>query len=83
MHDVSQSHFVFFSRPMKVLWHGSDAKGNRMEDKSCRGWSSHSRFASGLGSSIMEGKMMDMNEYSCNNAFVVLCVEITSQKRLR
>ena len=68
---------------MKVLWHGSDEKGNRMQDKSCRGWSSHSRYATGLGSPLMEGKVMKMDEYSCNNAFVVLCVEITSQIRLR
>lgn len=68
---------------MKVLWHGSDRKGNRMEEKSCRGWSSHSRYANGIGSSINGGKMIDMDEYSCNNAFAVLCVEITAQKKLR
>lgn len=68
---------------MKVLWHGSDRKGNRMDEKSCRGWSSHSRYASGFGSSLMKGKLMEMDEYSCNNAFVVLCIEITSQHRLR
>ena len=54
-----------------------------MNDKSCRGWSSHSKYASTYGSSLMNGKMMDMDEYSCNNAFVVLCIEITSQKALK
>ena len=31
----------------------------------------------------MNGKMIEMDEYSCNNAFIVLCVEITSQKKLK
>lgn len=75
--------FCFLFRPQKIIWHGSDTKGNKMDHKSCKGWGSHSRYSSGLASSIMNGKMIEMDEFSCNNAFVVLCVEITSQKQLR
>ena len=70
-------------RPQKIVWHGSDTKGNRMNHKSCKGWASHSRYSSGIGSSLMNGKMIDMDEYGCNNRFIVLCIEITSQKKLR
>ena len=31
----------------------------------------------------MNGKMMEMDEYMCNNSFIVLCIEITSQEKLR
>ena len=54
-----------------------------MNHKSCKGWASHSRYSSGIGSSLMNGKMIDMDEYGCNNRFIVLCIEITSQKKLR
>ena len=73
---------VFFScyfRPQKIVWHGSTSNGDKVDDMTCNHWHSSSPRSMGYASSLLDGKLVDMNEYSCNNRFIVLCVENTSR----
>lgn len=36
-----------------------------------------------MASSLLRGRLLDQERYSCNNAFIVLCVEATSQDDYR
>ncbi|ESO98499.1 hypothetical protein LOTGIDRAFT_142841, partial [Lottia gigantea] len=69
--------------PQKIIWHGSNRNGQLMKDEYCNKWHSMSRNKMGLGSSLMKNMLLDSEQYSCNNAFIVLCVENTSQRNLR
>ena len=70
-------------RPQKIVWHGSDSKGKRMMDSYCEAWGTSKTAMTGMGSSLMEHKLLGMDKFSCNNAFVLLCVENTARTVVR
>lgn len=61
----------------KLVWHGANHNGNRNMEAFCDAWSSDSMSKMGVASNLMRGKLLDQEKYSCNNEFVVLCVEVT------
>ncbi|KAH7637472.1 collagenase-like protein [Dermatophagoides farinae] len=64
----------------KLIWHGSDKNGIRNMDASCDSWSSDSISRFGMASNLLRGKLLDQEKYSCNNAFIVLCIEVTTER---
>ncbi|KFM62347.1 hypothetical protein X975_13541, partial [Stegodyphus mimosarum] len=36
-----------------------------------------------MASSLLRGRLLDQERYSCNNSFIVLCIEATSQDDYR
>lgn len=72
------SSFISF-RPQKIVWHGSSIYGVREEGSFCNGWSAEDSDSLGMASSLSENKILSMEEYSCNNAFILLCIENTSR----
>lgn len=68
--------------PQKVVWHGADRFGVRNIDGYCDAWNSNQRHRFGIGSSFTRGKLLDQEKYSCNNPFIVLCIEVSSQDDL-
>ena len=60
------------------MWHGADRAGVRNSEAYCDAWNSNSMTKVGLASSLLRGKLLDQEKYSCNNAFIVLCIEVTS-----
>ena len=69
--------FLWF-RPQKLVWHGADRSGVRNSEAYCDAWNSNSMGKMGLASSLLKSKLLDQEKYSCNNAFIVLCIEATS-----
>jgi hypothetical protein len=65
-----------------LIWHGADKLGVRDNDAYCDAWNSNSMNKVGLASSLLRGKLLDQEKYSCNNAFIVLCIEATSPEDL-
>lgn len=65
--------------PQKLVWHGGDRNGVRNIDAYCDDWSDHSMGSMGMASNLLRGKLLDQEKYSCNNAFIVLCVEVTPE----
>jgi collagen type XVIII alpha len=68
-------------RPQKIVWHGSKVNGERAMDNYCDAWHSSSPDKLGLASSLMGNKLLDQQKYSCDNRFIVLCIEVLSQER--
>jgi collagen type XVIII alpha len=65
--------------PKKLVWHGADSVGQRDVDSYCDAWHSAAKYKFGLASNLLRGKLLEQEKYSCNNAFVVLCVEVGPQ----
>lgn len=61
------------------MWHGSHTPGDRAMDTFCDAWHSSSSDRFGLGSPLTGGRLLEQVRYSCDNKFVVLCVEVTSE----
>lgn len=59
-----------------MVWHGSTPNGERAMDTYCDTWQSGSPDKMGLASSLLGYKLLDQERYSCDNRFVVLCVEV-------
>ena len=66
------------NRPQKLVWHGADRSGVRNSEAYCDAWNNNSMAKVGLASSLLRGKLLDQEKYSCNNSFIVLCIETTS-----
>ncbi|KAH9414017.1 Structural molecule [Dermatophagoides pteronyssinus] len=66
--------------PQKLIWHGSDKNGIRNMEASCDSWTTNSISRSGMASNLLRGKLLDQEKYSCNNAFIVLCIEVTTER---
>ena len=81
--DVSFKLTFWCFRPQKIAWHGGDTKGSIMEDSYCQAWTTAAEDRLGMGSSLINGKLLDMEEYSCHSHFVLLCIEITSYYDLK
>ena len=72
--------------PQKVIWHGAGTAGERRPDAYCEAWSSSDPSSQGMASSlnIIGGSgskrihLLSQEMFSCQNRFVVLCVEATS-----
>lgn len=65
------------------MWHGSDKHGVRDLESYCDAWHSSVIGKVGMASSLLRGRLLDQERYSCNNAFIVLCIEATSQEDFR
>lgn len=65
------------------MWHGADRLGIRDIDAYCDAWNSNSINKVGLASSLLRGKLLDQEKYSCNNAFIVLCIETTTDQEVQ
>lgn len=50
-------------------------------DTYCDAWHSASTEKLGIASSLLGNKLLDQERYSCDNRFVVLCIEALSQDR--
>ena len=75
--------FLFPFRIQKLVWHGSDKHGVRDLESYCDAWHSSVIGKVGMASSLLRGRLLDQERYSCNNAFIVLCIEATSQEDFR
>lgn len=62
-------------RPQKIIWHGSTANGIRLVSNYCEAWHTADMGAMGQASPLNTGKLLDQKVYSCNNLFIVLCIE--------
>lgn len=69
--------------PQKIIWHGSNKKGSKVDGKFCNEWHEGDGGNMGLGSSLMKHMLLDQDEYTCNNSFIVLCVQNTARPNLR
>ncbi|GBN81301.1 Collagen alpha-1(XVIII) chain [Araneus ventricosus] len=67
----------------KLVWHGSDKHGVRDLESYCDAWHSAGLGKVGMASSLLRGRLLDQERYSCNNSFIVLCIEATSQDDYR
>ncbi|NXX07086.1 COFA1 protein, partial [Larus smithsonianus] len=65
------------SWPQKVIWHGSTANGIRLVSNYCEAWHTADMGAMGQASPLKTGKLLDQKVFSCNNKFIVLCIEIS------
>lgn len=52
-------------------------------DTYCDAWHSTSTDKVGLASSLLGNKLLDQERYSCDNRFVVLCIEVLSHQDSR
>jgi hypothetical protein len=80
--------------PQKVVWHGAGPSGERQLDSYCDAWTSSDAKTLGVAASLIGsspsqqqqqqqsssgGKLLAQDKFSCQNRFVVLCIEATSQ----
>lgn len=77
--------------PQKVVWHGAGPGGERQLDSYCEAWTSSDAKVLGVAASLIgsspaqqqqqvhAGKLLAQDKFSCQNRFVVLCIEATSQ----
>jgi len=81
--------------PQKVVWHGAGPSGERQLDSYCDAWTSSDAKTRGVAASLIAsspshqqqqqqqtgggGKLLAQDKFSCQNRFVVLCIEATSQ----
>ncbi|EFX62931.1 hypothetical protein DAPPUDRAFT_15160, partial [Daphnia pulex] len=70
--------------PQKVVWHGAGPSGERQLDSYCDAWTAASLIASSPSSHQQQqqtggggGKLLAQDKFSCQNRFVVLCIEAT------
>lgn len=52
-------------------------------DTYCDAWHSGKPDKVGLASSLLGNKLLDQERYSCDNRFVVLCIEVLTLERRR
>ncbi|XP_055512960.1 uncharacterized protein LOC129710187 [Leucoraja erinacea] len=62
------------SWPRKLVWHGSNTRGIRAADNYCNEWRG-GYGAKGLATSLLNGKLLEQQSYSCISSFIVLCIE--------
>lgn len=67
--------FMLPFRPQKIIWHGSTANGIRLVSNYCEAWHTADMGAMGQASPLNTEKLLDQRVYSCNNLFIVLCIE--------
>uniref|UniRef100_A0A336MVZ5 CSON008551 protein n=1 Tax=Culicoides sonorensis TaxID=179676 RepID=A0A336MVZ5_CULSO len=65
--------------PQKILWHGSTQYGIRVESTFCDNWQSSARDTFGLASNLKNNHLVEQLEFSCDNRFIVLCIEVVSK----
>lgn len=66
--------------PQKIVWHGAGLNGERDMLSYCEAWTSSESKQLGVASSLINHRILAQEKFSCQNRFVVLCVEATSQK---
>ncbi|XP_059470100.1 collagen alpha-1(XV) chain isoform X3 [Neocloeon triangulifer] len=69
--------------PMKAIWHGSQLMGERAVDTYCEAWHSESMDKLGLGSSLLKGRLLGQERFTCDQKLIILCMEATSVGRSR
>jgi collagen type XVIII alpha len=72
-----------FFRPLKAIWHGSKLLGERSVDTYCEMWHSESNDRLGLGSTLLKGRLLGQERFSCDQRLAIICVEATSMARSR
>ena len=70
-------------RPEKVIWHGAHMLGERAMDAYCDSWHSDSSDKVGLASSLLRGKLLAQERFTCNHRFAVLCIEAVNPNLYR
>lgn len=75
--------FYFNNRPHKTIWHGSSTTGERAMDMNCNAWSTATGDTIGLASSLLSNKVLNQERHSCENQFIVLCIEALSHQSSR
>ncbi|CAH0729565.1 unnamed protein product, partial [Brenthis ino] len=73
--------FIDPTWPTKALWHGSTSFGIRAKRASCEEWQSDSSLSHGAASTLYSNRLLEQEQYSCDNKLIVLCVETTSNAR--
>ena len=66
-----------------MVWHGSNASGHRVVDKTCDNWDDWTSNKMGIASDLYGYRLLHGREYTCKNAFILLCIEITSRTDIR
>lgn len=66
-------------RPQKKIWHGGTQYGVRAESSFCDAWQSSARDTFGLASSLLSNHLIEQEESTCDNRFIVLCIEVVSK----
>ena len=64
--------------PQKIVWHGAHSNGERNQASYCDAWTAGQSKQLGLASSLLSHKLLAQEKFSCQNRFVVLCIEATS-----
>lgn len=71
-------------RAKKYVWHGSLVSGERAMELYCDAWDSDSSERLGLASPLLPThQLLGQQRFPCDQAFAVLCIEVTSQSRGR
>ncbi|RWS04541.1 collagen alpha-1(I) chain-like protein, partial [Dinothrombium tinctorium] len=65
--------------PMKIVWHGANVSGTRDMDANCREWTSNDLRDFGKASVLSRQGLLGQEKYSCNNSFIVLCIQVTTR----
>lgn len=80
---VDTSCYMISFRPEKVIWHGAHMLGERAMDAYCDSWHSDSSDKVGLASSLLRGKLLAQERFTCNHRFAVLCIEAVNPNLYR
>nr|XP_026486886.1 collagen alpha-1(XVIII) chain-like isoform X2 [Vanessa tameamea] len=64
--------------PIKAVWHGGNSFGIRTPRTYCEEWQSDSPLSIGAASSLKSNRLLEQEQYSCDNKLIVLCVEATT-----
>uniref|UniRef100_A0A8C4STJ7 Collagenase NC10/endostatin domain-containing protein n=1 Tax=Erpetoichthys calabaricus TaxID=27687 RepID=A0A8C4STJ7_ERPCA len=59
----------------KMVWHGSNNKGQRMTDHYCETWRTGVHELTGFASSLEAGRLLQQRPVSCSSSLIVLCIE--------
>lgn len=66
-----------------MIWHGAHMLGERAMDAYCDSWHSDSSDKVGLASSLLRGKLLAQERFTCNRRFAVLCIEAVNPNLYR
>lgn len=77
--DLKSLLTALFSRPLKLIWHGSDKAGKKMKD-TCDRWNvddKDSRSMFSYGSPINgTTSVVEPRKFYCYNPFIALCIQV-------
>lgn len=62
-------------RPSKIVWHGSDGKGEVKNMHTCSNWRTPNFAVTGQAANLVSGLLLEQRTFSCTNSLIVLCIE--------